>query len=125
MRHLKRFATKIGFLLFGVIILALLFVYDPAQNKLFPPCPFHLFTGLYCPGCGSLRAVHCLFNGDFRQAFAFNPLMVVSIPFLLILISCPKWAYKPWVAWLCLAVLVGYGILRNIHFWPFFLLAPG
>ncbi|MGL5683791.1 MAG: DUF2752 domain-containing protein [Marinifilaceae bacterium] len=49
----------------------------------FPPCPFYKLTGLQCPGCGSQRAIHSLLNGNITQAFGYNPLMVLSIPYLL------------------------------------------
>lgn len=29
----------------------------------YPPCAFHMLTGLYCPGCGGTRAVRALMHG--------------------------------------------------------------
>src|SRR5689334_3156810 len=63
--------------------LVLLRVLDPASGGIFPPCPLHYLTGLYCPGCGSLRAMHALLHGDFLQAWAMNPLTVILLPFLI------------------------------------------
>ena len=37
---------------------------DPSEPGHYPECPFHWITGLYCPGCGTLRAVHALTHGD-------------------------------------------------------------
>ena len=37
----------------GAMLVAV-YVWEPAASGLFPPCPFHAFTGLHCPGCGSL-----------------------------------------------------------------------
>jgi hypothetical protein len=119
---------KVKLLIFAgflVVAFGLLYFYDPAGVHLFPSCPFHTLTGLYCPGCGSTRAIHQLLHGDFLQALSLNPLMVISLPILALLCFRPKWAYRPSVAWCALALLVSYGILRNIHLWPFVLLAPG
>ena len=41
----------------GMVLLEL---FDPATSGVFPPCPLHYLTGWYCPGCGSLRAIHQL-----------------------------------------------------------------
>lgn len=57
--------------------LALLFFFDPARSRFYPKCMFHELTGLQCPGCGSLRALHALLHGQVRRAFAFNPLLFV------------------------------------------------
>ena len=47
-----------------------------------PGCVFHSVTGLFCPGCGSVRSIRSLLELDFRQAWAFNPLLVVLVPYL-------------------------------------------
>jgi hypothetical protein len=57
-------------------------------------------------------------------AFAMNPLMVVSAPILILLFFKNNWAARTWVAWTAFAVLLLYGVLRNIQAWPFYLLAP-
>ena len=48
----------------GAAWMAVFFV-DPAMQSFLPPCLFHAFTGLYCPGCGATRALHRLVHGDF------------------------------------------------------------
>lgn len=106
------------------IFLVLLYAENPATSRLYPPCPFRLLTGLHCPGCGSLRALHNLLHGRVQAALSLNPLMVVSLPILGIMLGNPAWIYRRWVPWVSLGVLVGYGILRNIPFRPFLLLAP-
>ncbi len=102
----------------------LLYLFNPATNGLFPPCPFHWLTGLYCPGCGSLRALHSLLHGNIGAALALNPLMVAAIPVLGIILLKPVWFRKQWLAWLAFSVLIGYGVARNIPASPFTLLAP-
>lgn len=105
--------------------LACLFVFNPAVSRLFPPCPLHFFTGFYCPGCGSLRAIHLLLHGHLAAAIKMNPILALAIPFLGALLLKRSWAYQTWTPWIVLIVLITYGILRNIPAWPFILLAPG
>ncbi len=109
---------------FALIAVGLLFLFDPAEAHFFPKCPLHVLTGLYCPGCGTTRAAHHLLHGDLAEAFAMNPLMVVSAPVLILLFFKKEWAARTWAAWTAFAVLILYGVLRNIHAWPFCLLAP-
>ena len=40
-------------------------------------------TGLSCPGCGAQRATHELLHLNLKSAFAYNPLLVVSLPYAL------------------------------------------
>ena len=73
------------FIVLAVLLLAAALLYreaDPASSALFPKCPFHLLTGLECPGCGSQRAIHSLLNGDMRAAVHYNLLLVLAIPYL-------------------------------------------
>jgi hypothetical protein len=104
--------------------IAALYFYDPAETAIYPPCPIHFLTGLYCPGCGALRALHRLMHADLAGAMSMNPLMVCSIPILALLVLRPAWAGKAWVHWVALGALVGFGVARNIPSWPFVLLAP-
>lgn len=116
--------------------LMLLRIYNPATSTLFPPCPFHYLTGWYCPGCGSLRAIHQLLHGNVRAAWAMNPLSLLLFPFLaygLAREAISYWRGRPlpqfavpgaWIRALC-ALIVLFGIVRNLPFHPFDLLAPG
>ena len=114
----------------------LLRVFDPATSGIFPPCPLHYLTGWYCPGCGSLRAVHQLLNGNPRAAWAMNPLTIFLLPFLTYELSSyalvgirgyglPQ-LFLPavWIRGLGAAIIV-FGIARNLPMFPFELLAPG
>ena len=114
----------------------LLRVFDPATSGIFPPCPVYYLTGWYCPGCGSLRAMHQLLHGHLWAAWAMNPLTVVLMPFLayglashLLFEIRRRGLPQPllsavWVRALCAAILL-FGIVRNLPFYPFTLLAPG
>jgi hypothetical protein len=59
---------------------ALLAHFDPATTWWMPSCPFYALTGLLCPLCGSLRAMHALLAGAPVAALAFNPLLIVALP---------------------------------------------
>lgn len=116
--------------------LVLLELFDPATSRIFPPCPVHYLTGWYCPGCGSLRAIHQLLHGNLRAAWAMNPLTVVLLPFLsygLISSILLEWRGRglpqpflraAWIRALCVAIVL-FGIARNLPLHPFDWLAPG
>ncbi|HKT89322.1 MAG TPA: DUF2752 domain-containing protein [Candidatus Sulfotelmatobacter sp.] len=120
----------------GAVGLLLLWKFDPAGSGIFPPCPLHFLTGWYCPGCGSLRAMHQLLQGNVRAAWALNPLTMVLLPFIGYgLMSQALVALRGRglpgiflsansIRVLC-AVILLFGILRNLPVHPFNLLAPG
>jgi hypothetical protein len=70
---------------FGAGAVALVALLDPHSPGHYPACPLHALTGLYCPFCGGLRAVHDLAHLDIVGALARNPLVVVALPFALAL----------------------------------------
>lgn len=99
-------------------------------------CPIYECTGLYCPGCGSGRACYSILHGQFYQAFRYNPLMVILLPWigLYYLICEMQWlitgkeTFSSKVYWkipaVILEIIMIYGIIRNINVYPFKLLAP-
>jgi hypothetical protein len=70
-------------------VAALLAVRDPNTTGLYPACPFRALTGMDCPGCGALRGIHALTQGDVVAAADSNLLLVLALPFL---------AWR-WVSW--------------------------
>lgn len=72
----------------GALVLLAVFYYaiDPAQNVWVPKCAFHTLTGFSCPACGSQRALHALLHGRWQEAIAFNWFLIVSIPYLLLVL---------------------------------------
>ncbi|HEX4486639.1 MAG TPA: DUF2752 domain-containing protein [Terriglobales bacterium] len=120
----------------AALVLVALSLFDPATAGFFPPCPLHALTGWYCPGCGSLRALHQLLRGNLSSAFAFNPFAVVALPFLLYGVASqislqvrgrglPAFFIPGGWIWTMAGTIVVFGILRNLPFAPFNLLAPG
>ena len=71
-----------GLAILGFTTLIVLFAHDPANSMFYPPCPFRALTGFYCPGCGTLRALHQLLHGHLVAAFWLNPLAALLLPFL-------------------------------------------
>ena len=115
--------------------LAILFTLNPADSSLFPSCPFRALTGFHCPGCGTLRGLHQLLHGQLMEAFSFNPLMVLFLPFLgYALLSnavfsaggrrLPGFRLPATGIWLLLGAIILFWILRNVPAHPFSMLAP-
>jgi hypothetical protein len=101
------------------------FLIDPATQSFLPPCLFHAFTGLYCPGCGATRALHHLAHGNLVAALKLNALVVMGLPLGGLIAVCRKRHDLP--AWCLRALLIGialFGVARNIPLFPFTLLAP-
>ena len=114
---------------------AYLCVFNPANSKMYPPCLFRALTGFYCPGCGTLRAIHQLMHGNIRAALLLNPLAVVLLPFVMYgmasavlraigLKPLPTVFVPAFWIWTLLAVILLYWVLRNIPQYPCSLLAP-
>lgn len=116
--------------LFGGTALVFLFLFNPTDHVFFPRCFFHVWTGLDCPGCGGLRAMHQLLHGHLLAAFQFNPLLISLLPLCL-------WCFASWTLenffhktlphpfqsarwpWVLAILVVAFGVLRNFpwHAW--------
>ena len=88
-------------------------------------CPIYKFTGFYCPGCGITRMLSSLMNGRFYQAFRYNPLVFIMIPFVIFHFCDSVIAFwkkrrtvleklEPGIWYVLIGVFIVYGILRNI-----------
>ena len=109
----------------AVVVGLLLFAFDPSRYGFYPQCMFHQMTGLDCPGCGGLRATHQLLHGHFRQALALNPLILILLPVLGWAFFSMLWhqatgralahpfKHRGWL-WTFLALVVVFGIVRNL-----------
>lgn len=106
----------------AIAVLALLCFFDPSTSAIFPPCPTNALTSLYCPGCGTLRAMYALLHGDVKEALSQNILAVIFIPILPAIYFFPKYFKKPIVPAAMLVIFILYAILRNTETFSF--LAP-
>ncbi len=112
--------------------LAYVGVVDPERPGHYPGCPFLAVTGWFCPGCGTLRALHALAHGDLTTALSRNPLAVCAVAVL-------PWVWLQWlrhrrsgrtvppvvpiwVVWSVVATVCLFGVLRNVP--ALHLLAP-
>src|SRR5687768_6382793 len=106
-----------------------LFIFDPARSGFFPRCPFRAVTGFACPGCGSTRGLYCLLQGDVVAAFNFNPLLILSLPFLfyallrytIAALRGRPIAWKqvnPRYIWVLVAAILSFWLFRNTPFYP-------
>lgn len=103
---------------------AVLYGFEPGRYGIYPVCLFHQTTGLLCPGCGSLRALHQLLHGHLAAAFHLNPLLVVSLPpglwFGAAVVRRKargqpvSFAVRPLWVWLFLAVTLVFSVCRNL-----------
>jgi len=96
---------------------------DPHTAGSYGVCPLYALTGLWCPACGGLRATHDLAHGDVAGAWSMNPLWVLAIPVVVALWGRlvvrraqgrPVRPAPAWLAWVVLAVIVAFGVLRNV-----------
>lgn len=121
--------------LVAVLASTTLFFLDPSRCAIFPPCPFHLLTDLYCPGCGATRTLYQLIHGHFLAALKFNALLVFLLPVLggavvwqiiraRSLAAISHFSARPVWVWSLLGLIVAFGILRNLPAAPFCWLAP-
>ena len=115
--------------------LSIIYLLDPSSSDLYPPCPFLALTGLYCPGCGTLRALHQLTLGHPVAALDLNPLMVLLLPFVAYFLASHamlavtgrplrRFFVRPALIWTLLGIILVYWLLRILPGYPFTLLAP-
>lgn len=99
-------------------------LHDPHVAGSYGICPVLLLTGLACPGCGGLRAVHDLAHLDLAAAWSMNPLVVTLLP-----LAVAAWTVWTWRAlagrprprpvpagllWALLVVVVVFAVARNV-----------
>ena len=112
--------------------IALVLVY--LRGDLGLQCPFYALTGLYCPGCGSGRAVYALLHGHPAASFRCQPLLyILGVPAGLVFLHeylrlvFPRLKLRPvyvpqWAAMGAAALIFAFWIARNIPAFSF--LAP-
>lgn len=103
-----------------------LYVRDPHRDGSWGFCPLYASTGIYCPGCGGLRAVNDLVHGHVGAAFSSNVVVVSLMPFAIVWLAL--WTFDRWrgverrlprnvvrpVQWTGLTLLVLFTVARNL-----------
>lgn len=98
---------------------------DPHQHGSWGLCP-SAAMGVWCPGCGGLRAVNDLTNGHPLQAASSNLAFMVALPFVLVGLSV--WTLDRWrgtshtvppavvraTSTVALVLLAVFTVLRNL-----------
>lgn len=134
-------AAPVGVGVLGAAAVALVATVDPHRPGSYGVCPLRALTGLYCAGCGGLRATYDLAHGDLAGAWAMNPVWVLLVPVLVSLWAV--WLARRWapptarpagtasasprassaggasvvrrvVPWAVLALVLVYSVARNI-----------
>ncbi len=100
---------------------------DPNQPGHYPLCPTLALAGIYCPGCGMLRATHDLAHGDLSGAMERNPaspLILCALVAVWLVWVVSRWTGRPvrwtpahWTPWVLAAGFVLFTIARNVPGW--------
>src|SRR5204863_3116225 len=108
------------------------FLFNPVEHSFYPICWFYRSTGLLCPGCGGLRALHQLSHGHVLEALRLNTALVAGLPFVAVYAwrrflggaqSRGAWLGKTKaLVWAAGALLMLFAVLRNLP--PFDWLRP-
>lgn len=120
----KRIFKLSLFFLIGIIVFIaayLIIVYTGFSIK----CPFHVLTGLNCPGCGNTRAVINIIQFKFLKALSYNYLFPLEAFYMLRLLFISSKSYilngkfrfddsKPALDIIVIVVLGLWFIIRNI-----------
>jgi Protein of unknown function (DUF2752) len=116
-----------GVLACGTLVAALLRFFPPGSYAIYPKCPVYVCFHILCPGCGATRAMAALLGGRIHEAFHWNPLAIVCMPFLLLFLG--KYYVRAVRAQefvfpdvpqasltVCLVGMAAFTIVRNLHF---------
>ncbi len=109
--------------------------FDPTKASFFPACPLYSMTGYACSGCGMTRGFHALLHGDIVTALDYNAMIPFALPFFgYIFFSLVSFALRGrgllmgnWnlvLLWSTLGLLLVFGVIRNLPFYPFTILFP-
>jgi uncharacterized protein DUF2752 len=135
MRPRRRLLIALGAAVIVPVLAAVLVALPPGESTYYPRCVFHMATGLHCPGCGATRCLSAVLKGDVRQAAAYNLVLLACLPLATVLLMYEGFTWTvgkttrklPWPAWspyFLLALVILFGVLRNLPFEPFTWLAP-
>jgi Protein of unknown function (DUF2752) len=101
---------------------------DPHQHGSWGLCPLYASTGIYCPGCGGLRAVNDLTDGHVGAALSSNVMVTAAIP--LAIVALLLWSARRWsgresetdwrrverVTYAVVGLMLVFTVVRNLAF---------
>lgn len=96
------------------------------------PCPIRFVTGLDCPFCGGSRMLAALMAGDVPAALGYNAVALLLLPVVCaVLVAAARQELgraRGWwpggrsgraLGFALLAVVLAWGVVRNLPFGPF------
>jgi hypothetical protein len=108
----------------------------PDEVAVMPACPSWSLLGVHCSGCGMTRAVRAGLAGDIPQMVAYNIFSPIALPLLVVILGRHAWWWA-WETgsktssgrtqsplWVFAGVVFAFGVVRNLPWPPFPLLAP-
>lgn len=129
--RISKFYIPIVILTLGIFY----FYVNPNTFAFTPKCPFYLFTGFHCPGCGSQRAFHEILHGNLWTGLQHNFLIILAVlivSYKIIMSFIYKSSsnktqnllYHNSTPWVIFGIVMLFWVLRNIPLEPFIILAP-
>ncbi len=108
----------------GVLAVVAVHLRDPHVEGSWGICPVYALTGVYCPGCGGMRAVHNLTEGQVLDSLHSN---LIALPLLMLFaVWVGDWAIRAWrgkpmrhfginalTMWSIFGFLAVFTVLRN------------
>lgn len=124
---MKRWGIRIFFLVLPIIVIYYYYYYFSTRGGEGFVCYINEATGLLCPGCGGQRAVHALLIGDIKGAFAYNELIFLYLPLLLIFYIIlvegyivgninfrERFRLPKWFSYALIVTVITFFIVRNL-----------
>lgn len=80
----KKAIITVSVLAFFITTGLLMFYFFPlGQYDIYPQCPTYAWTNTHCPGCGTLRGVNGLVQGNPMAMVSYNIFGLFALPYLL------------------------------------------
>lgn len=107
-----------------------IFLYILYDFHIIIPCAFKTLTHLNCPSCGVSRMCVSISHGDIKSAFYYNQVLIFLTPLIALYYIFYQIRYirtgqrkisklENNTMILIIVVLVIYGIVRNLPFYPY------
>lgn len=87
MTRTKKWLAAAAIVPIAAAAFAIYYYFDPARARWMPRCPFRWLTGWQCPACGNQRALHALLHMRWADAWAANPFLLLSLPYIATLVA--------------------------------------